>query len=500
MPQRLSERPDARVASAPAAEVALRKRGTPWRLLTSSWLAVVGDAAVLFAAFTSAYALRYVWRVGPELNEFQFTPLEAYWIVATLFVPITVLSFYVLGRYQTRRSVAILDDVFRILAGVLIGTAAVVVVFFVSRPLFFSRLMFLYLGAAGVVGALAWLWLRLGVIQVVRRAGYDNQRILIVGSGVVAKYLMQQLTASPASGNRVVGYLETDQDDARMGFGRFQRLGDVGDLEILIKTESIDEVYMALSAASQHNLEPLIERCRVHGVRFRVVPDLLETQFGRMEIHPLAGIPLVTLSDNEISGFRYVQKRTLDILASLLGLILSAPLWIPVAIAIRLDSPGRVLFRQTRIGKDGTEFTLLKFRSMVHDAEELKVDLIADGPHPALFKIRDDHRRTRVGRFLRRLSLDELPQLVNVLNGSMSLVGPRAQVSEEVAQYDEWARHRLRVHPGLTGLWQVSGRSDLLFEEMVMLDTYYVANWSLGLDLKILVKTIPAVLSGRGAF
>ena len=223
----------------------------------------------------------------------------------------------------------------------------------------------------------------------------------------------------------MIGYLEEADDQAAgTGFGRFQRLGDLGDLEVLIKTETIDEVYIALSGATQHNLEPLIERCRVHGVRFRAVPDLLEAQFGRMEIHPLAGIPLVTLSDNAIVGFKYVQKRALDIVVSLVGLILSAPLWLVIAIAIRLDSRGPVLFRQTRIGKDGAEFALFKFRSMVHDAEALKLELIADGPHPALFKIRDDSRRTRLGRVLRRMSLDELPQLLNVLTGSMSLVGP----------------------------------------------------------------------------
>lgn len=502
MSQRVSERPEIAVtAPPPAPEPVGRARGTPWRVLTSPWLTALGDVAVLFGAFVLAYALRYVWRVGPELNEFQFTSIDAYWVVAGLFIPITVLSFYVLGRYQPRRSVAVLDELPRIAAGVLIGTAAVVFVFFVSRPLFFSRLMFLYLGAAGAVSTLVWLGLRLGLVQLVRRAGFDNQRILVVGSGVVAKYLMQQLSASPASGNRVIGYLEENGDQAAStGFGRFQRLGDLTDLEVLIRTETIDEVYIALSATTQHNLEPLIERCRVHGVRFRAVPDLLEAQFGRMEIHPLAGIPLVTLSDNAIVGFKYIQKRALDIVVSLVGLILSAPLCLVIAIAIRADSPGPVLFRQTRIGKDGAEFTLFKFRSMVVDAEALKRQMIAGGPHPALFKIRDDSRRTRVGRVLRRMSLDELPQLFNVLMGSMSLVGPRAQVSDEVAQYDEWARHRLRVHPGLTGLWQVSGRSDLPFEEMVMLDTFYVANWSLGLDLKILVKTIPAVLSGRGAF
>ena len=463
-------------------------------------MAAVGDAGLLFTAFVVAYTVRYVWRVGPELNEFQFTPLDAYWVVAGLFIPTTLLSFYVLGRYQRRRTVLLLDDLLRIGVGVLIGTAAVIVVFFVSRPLYFSRLMFLYLAVLAVAGTFAWLVARRAGIGLLRRVGYDNERIVVVGNGVAAKYLMQQLTQSPSSGNRVVGYLAAHAQAVETSFGRFQRLGDFGDLELVIKSEAIDEVYVALPSSAQYDLGPVLERCRRQGVRFRVVPDLLEAQFGRMEFHPLAGIPLITLSDNQIRGFMYVQKRALDLVVSLLGLILTAPMWVLIALAIKLDSPGPVFFRHTRIGRAGREFKLLKFRSMVDDAESRKPVLLQGEAHPGLFKDPQDVRRTRVGKVLRRLSLDELPQLLDVVTGDMSLVGPRAQIPAEVAQYDAWALHRLRVLPGLTGLWQVSGRSDLGFEEMVMLDTYYVAHWSLGLDLKILLKTIPAVLSGHGAY
>ena len=473
---------------------------TAWRLLASPLVIAVGDAAVLLAAFLLAYTVRYVWEFGPELTDFQFAPLAAYWVVAGLFIPVTLLSFAALGRYVRRRTTLLLDDLGRIGVAVLIGIAAVIVVFFVSRPLFFSRLMFLYMGVFAAVGVLAWLLVRHLGIGLLRRAGYDNVRILLVGSGVLAKYLMQQLATSPSSGNRVVGYLATDAGSSDTSFGRFERLGDLGDLELLISSDAVDEVYVALPSSAQHSLEPVIERCRQHGVRFRVVPDLLEAQFGRMEFHPIAGIPLITLSDSQIAGFKYLQKRTVDISVSLLALVLTSPIWAVVALAIKLTSRGPVLFRQTRIGRRGVEFTFLKFRSMVHDAEERKEELFGVDLHPLLFKDPADFRRTWVGRWLRRFSLDELPQLVNVLAGSMSLVGPRAQVPAEVAQYDEWARHRLRVLPGLTGLWQVSGRSDLPFEEMVMLDTFYVSNWSLGLDLKILLKTIPAVISGRGAY
>ncbi len=470
------------------------------RLLGSREVAAAGDLLLLFGAFVLAYAVRYVWRLGPELNEFQFTPLDAYWVVAGLFLPVTMASFYTLGRYQPRRDVLVLSDSARIGVGVLIGTAAVIVVFFVSRPLFFSRLMFLYLAAFALVGTFAWLLARRVAVGLLRRAGYDNQRILIVGDGVVAKYLMQQLTANPSSGNRVVGYLAADANAPETGFGRFQRLGDLADLELVIQGDVIDEVYVALPSSGQHEMGPVLERCRREGVRFWMVPDLVEAQFGRMGFNQMAGIPLITLSDDRIAGFKYFQKRALDVGLSAVGIVLTAPLWPLIALAIRLDSSGPIFFRHTRIGRGGKEFTLLKFRSMVQHADLEKDQMFEGETHPMLFKVPGDRRRTRVGRMLRRLSLDELPQLLNVLVGNMSLVGPRAQVPDEVAQYDTWARHRLRVLPGLTGLWQVSGRSDLPFEEMVMLDTYYVAHWSLGLDLRILLKTIPAVVTGHGAY
>ena len=477
-----------------------RTHHTAWQFLASSKILAVGDTLLLFVAFLLAYTTRYSWQLGPRLNEFQFTPLDAYWLVSGLFIPVTMISFAGLGRYQPYRGTSPIEDTGRIALGVLIGTAAIIVVFFVSRPVFFSRLMFLYLGGYAVALATLWIVSRRIGLNLLRRAGYDNQRILIVGAGVVAKFLMQQLTASPSLGNRVLGYLEPDIHSNESSFGRFQKLGHLADLEAVINSEQVDEVYVALPSSTQHGLEPIIDRCRNQGVRFRVIPDLLETQFGRMDIHPIAGIPLVTLRETEITGFRRVQKRSLDVLVSLIALAISAPFWACIAIAIRIDSKGPTFFQQTRIGLRGRSFGLFKFRSMIQDAEQRKQELFDSTEHPLLFKAPDDFRRTRVGRLLRRFSLDELPQLLNVLRGDMSLVGPRAQVPAEVAQYDALAQHRLRVLPGVTGLWQVSGRSDLRFEEMVMLDAFYVTNWSLGLDLRILLQTIPTVLSGRGAY
>jgi exopolysaccharide biosynthesis polyprenyl glycosylphosphotransferase len=220
-----------------------------------------------------------------------------------------------------------------------------------------------------------------------------------------------------------------------------------------------------------------------------------------MSITEVAGIPLVGIKQVRISPIIRFLKRGVDVAFSLLILILAAPLMGLVALIVKLDSPGPVLFRQERVGKGGKSFTLFKFRSMTTGAEELK-DLLrdlneADGP---IFKIKEDPRVTRLGRLLRRLSLDELPQFYNVLRSDMSLIGPRPPIPEEVAQYKPWHKRRLEVAPGITGLWQVSGRSELPFDEMALLDIYYVEQWSPALDLKILLRTIPTVLFGDGAY
>jgi exopolysaccharide biosynthesis polyprenyl glycosylphosphotransferase len=237
------------------------------------------------------------------------------------------------------------------------------------------------------------------------------------------------------------------------------------------------------------------------GIRARVVPDLFQLSLGGVDVEAINGIPLISVKGSALTGFNKALKRGVDVLISGIALVLISPLWALVALAIKLDSRGPILFRQERIGLHGRPFTVFKFRSMYVDAEErleeLRARNEAAGP---LFKMKDDPRRTNVGRFIRRTSLDELPQFVNVLRGEMSIVGPRPGLASEVAQYQDWHRKRLAVLPGITGLWQVSGRSELTFDEMVMLDIYYAENWSLGMDLRIMIRTVPQLLFGDGAY
>jgi exopolysaccharide biosynthesis polyprenyl glycosylphosphotransferase len=296
----------------------------------------------------------------------------------------------------------------------------------------------------------------------------------------------------------VIGFV----DDDRLGdFGRFRHLGGLDDVERLAGEEEIDQVIVALPAASHAAILRIVDHCRQGQVSFKIVPDLYEMSLSRVDVDTVSGIPLIGLKDVSIQGWNALTKRAIDLLVSGLALLVLSPLMGLIALLIRLESKGPVFYPNTRIGKDGEPFTMLKFRSMRQDADQMRTALLErkDGDN-RLFKDRKDPRRTRVGTVIRRWSLDELPQFWNVFRGDMSVVGPRPQIPPEVANYEDWHYKRLAVSPGLTGLWQVSGRSELTFDEMVIYDIYYIENWSLGLDFRILLRTIPAVLHGRGAF
>jgi exopolysaccharide biosynthesis polyprenyl glycosylphosphotransferase len=238
------------------------------------------------------------------------------------------------------------------------------------------------------------------------------------------------------------------------------------------------------------------------GVDLVVSPGLVEVAGPRLHIRPLCGLPLLHVEQPELSGFRHLVKAALDRFGSLFGLVVLSPFLLVVALVVRTSTPGPVLFTQLRVGKDGREFRIWKFRTMHVDAEQRRAEVAADNVHgdEVLFKIPRDPRVTPVGRWLRRFSLDELPQLANVLLGQMSLVGPRPPLPSEVARYGHGVHRRLLVKPGLTGLWQIRGRSDLSWDESIRLDLRYVENWSLALDLMIIWKTFAAVLGGRGAY
>jgi exopolysaccharide biosynthesis polyprenyl glycosylphosphotransferase len=346
-----------------------------------------------------------------------------------------------------------------------------------------------------VCGRALYLW----ILGVLHQRGIGVARTLVVGDNTVGRMIMQALAGRPHLGYEIAGFLATEGD---ADFGRFRRLGTPDELERVIHQERIAQVVIALPSASHEAIMRIVTHCRRDGVQFRLVPDLYEVSLGRLDIDTVNGIPLMGMKDHAILGLNFITKRVIDVAVALTILLLFAWFFLPLALLIWFeDRGGSPLYGQIRVGRRGREFRMHKFRSMRPGADQQLSELLerneAEGP---IFKMRADPRRTRVGAFMRRWSIDELPQLWNVVTGEMSLVGPRPATPREVAQYEDWQLHRLETLPGITGLWQVSGRSELGFSEQVLMDIMYIENWSLGLDLRILLRTVPAVLSGKGAF
>jgi exopolysaccharide biosynthesis polyprenyl glycosylphosphotransferase len=274
-------------------------------------------------------------------------------------------------------------------------------------------------------------------------------------------------------------------------------------LETAIAQEPLDEVFIALSIEKDsHLIGSIIRRCEEQGIVVRLQTEMFKLRTARWHVDQLNGLPVVTVRSGPADGWQLVAKRVIDVWGSLALLIALAPLFAMVAIAIKLDSPGPVFFRQERIGLNKRRFKLFKFRTMLAGADRQQplLEHLNEAAGP-VFKIRNDPRITGVGKFLRRFSVDELPQLLNVLKGEMSLVGPRPLPVRDIERIEvQWHKRRLSMQPGVTGLWQVSGRSDVSFDHWVRMDLEYIDKWSLALDLKILLKTIPAVLRGSGAY
>jgi exopolysaccharide biosynthesis polyprenyl glycosylphosphotransferase len=396
------------------------------------------------------------------------------------------------------------DEEFRSLLRAGLGIMAAVAFVSYTLDLELSRgFVVVALPGAVVLSALGRYALRRRVHHL-RRRGQCMRTVVAVGRERAVLDLVRQMRRDPHCGMEVRAACVPDP--ARADLLRAEGVavvGDLGDVARTVRALRADTVAVTNSSeTAAAYLRRLSWDLEGSGVELLVAPGLMEVAGPRLHMRPFIGLPLLHVEEPEFTGFKRVVKGAMDRLVAAGTVLLLAPVLVAIAVAVRLDSPGPVLFRQVRVGQGGREFTMLKFRTMVADAEALRAELLghnqnADG---LLFKMADDPRITRVGRLLRRFSLDELPQLFNVFSGRMSLVGPRPPLPAEVALYDDSVRRRLLVKPGLTGLWQVSGRSDLTWEESVRLDLRYVENWSLFLDVMILWKTGFAVVRARGAY
>ena len=339
------------------------------------------------------------------------------------------------------------------------------------------------------------------ILHFLQRQGRSLRHVLVVGSFGAAQQLSERIQREPDTGMKVIGLCLPSTELPRPVVDGIPVLGSLRQVPEVVRSMGCDAVAVTSDDATRYNyLRELAWSLEGVGVELLVDPGLVEVAGPRMHIRPLMGFPLLHVEEPHFTGWRWAIKRVSDIVLTSIGLLIISPVMLAIAAGVKFQDGGPVIFRQARIGREGKPFTMLKFRSMVVDAEDRKLELMEHNEGKGgLFKLSQDPRVTRLGQFLRSFSLDELPQLFNVLGGSMSLVGPRPHLASELAQMPSEASRRSLVTPGLTGLWQVSGRSDLEGDDAIRLDLRYVENWSLSLDLQILWKTISAVMAKRGA-
>jgi exopolysaccharide biosynthesis polyprenyl glycosylphosphotransferase len=444
------------------------------------------DSLAVFVAMLLAYQLRFD----------ELLPTLDFWLLL-LTVPLITPVVYLTMRLYRVHQYSTAEEFRRIIVAISLIISATVMISFWSKASF-SRLWMALSWGIGLVLALSvrrlWHWR----VRRMRLEGGLTFRTLIVGANLEAERLAATMSVKEL-GFLPIGFVAGGMDELRLDDQRV--VGSVGRIRELIRETKADCVFVASSSVTPEDVVQIMKARRLENVEVRFTANLPTVLSSRLAPQTIGGVMTLSVNALQLTRFQAAAKRACDVLFSGLGLLLLLPLFAVVALAIKATSPGPVVFKQERIGLRGRPFTLRKFRTMVVGADLLLDNLRdrneADGP---LFKLRKDPRVTRIGGLLRRYSIDELPQLINVLKGEMSLVGPRPPLAEEVALYEEWQLDRLEVRPGITGLWQVSGRSELSFEDYVRLDLFYVENWSIAYDLFILSKTIPLLVSTRGAY
>lgn len=463
------------------------------------FLLAIQDTVLIYAAMSLAYWMRYGLKLGPHISD--TVAFSEYQWVAFLLLSIMMPTLLAKGAYRPRLGTEIADEVMTIFSAATISVASVTVVTYMLHQLEYSRAVMIYMWILLIVLLSLGRALARVMQRVAHRRGWTVRRLMVVGASDTGKIIMQSVMNRPDLGYKVVGFVDRRSLTRVPDFGRFTRLGMIEDIPTLIETHGIDEVIVALPGSAHEEVRSVVSLCEGSEVGLKLVPDLFEVSLSRVKIDDIAGVPLLAVQEKPLRRVSRATKRGIDLVVGLVSVLASLPILGILALLIRLDSKGPIFISQERVGANGRRFSCFKLRTMRTDADKILPELQAlnetVGP---IFKMRNDPRCTRVGRHIRRWSLDEIPQLLNVMLGDMSLVGPRPPLSREVEGYEPWQLRRLETKPGLTGLWQVSGRSNLVFDEMVMMDIMYIDNWSLALDIKILMRTVSAVLAARGAY
>ncbi|MCI0520929.1 MAG: sugar transferase [Chloroflexi bacterium] len=471
-----------------------------WRLYTFSLIA--NDLIMTGLAFRLAYFLRFEASLG-IFQEFARQSFSFYQSLVLILIPTWLFIFAATGLYQRKNLLGGTAEYAAVFNATTLGMFSVIAVGFLLPDFIFAR------GWLLMAWILAFLFTAAGrftlrrVIYALRAQGYYMSPAVIVGANDEGISLANQLKSWQSSGIHLLGFLDKKIPAGRLVFGALPCLGPAEKLDEIVKNYGVEEIILATSAiSSRDKMLDIFKRYGVaSGVNVRMSSGLYEIITTGLTVKDIAYVPLVEVNPVRMTGVDSALKLMLDYTLTITGLLAILPMLLVIAIAIRLDSPGPIIHRRRVMGMNGKQFDAFKFRTMHINGDEIlasRPDLQAELAQN--HKLKDDPRITRIGKFLRKLSLDELPQLVNVLRGEMSLVGPRMITPAEIDKYNKWDMNLLTVRPGITGLWQVSGRSDISYEERVRLDMHYIRNWSIWLDLQLLTQTIPAVIKGHGAY
>lgn len=510
-----------------------RKRGAFASVLPVTALVVV-DIVLSVGVFVFAYKLRqhtdlFMWR--PRKSIWPVGVIDAFepYLGFLFFVPLA--KVYMLrraGMYRLRGEFSFGNDFVKIFGASTLASLVLVLIAFLFRQGFayreghfvyldysYSRLVFVY----DWLIAVAAFWTVRLVVRVVQILYRSNERNLIptvvVGCGEMAQVCVAEISEKRRLGYKLVGAVRArvNEDSAALTNYGVRMLGGFDDLPELVRRYGVEEVLITDTRINPRKMfEVLMECGRDHHIKYRVIPNLFDCLPGKTDIATIGALPMIKLYEEGLRGSQRALKRGMDLLVSIALLLITWPFWVALAILIKMESRGPVFLRQERVGMDGKVFLMIKFRSMEDGVDDhAHRDLMrrtingedanqGTADEPIYGKVKDDPRLTKIGSWMRRYSFDELPQMINVLLGQMSVVGPRPPIPYEVRHYKDWHRTRFHVRPGITGLWQVSGRNRLHFEEMVRLDVFYIENWSPLLDLKIMLKTLPVMLRGDNTY
>ncbi|PYQ27846.1 MAG: UDP-phosphate galactose phosphotransferase [Acidobacteria bacterium] len=463
------------------------------------------DLAITTVAFFTAFYVRDVLLPFVDPGHFPtgLYPLQEYLKIYPIVLVIWSVLLFTYDSYHSHRTIPLTREGVNTFRVVGVGTVLLATLAYLIPLRQLSRSWFVLFAILSATLLVAEKILVRSIARWVRSKGLNYRTLLIVGTGRRATDIAHMILGHKYWGYKILGFV-SDGHHLSNGWARYRVYGSVPDLKRILEAheinEPIDEVVFAVTRKKLDEMKQIFLMCEELGIRTRVAMNFFQNRVARLEIEELEGVPFLTFTTTPSNETHLAFKRLIDVGVSLVMLALAVPAILIAALLIKLTSPGSILFKQPRVGLNGRKFTLYKFRTMIADAHARREEVAhlneMNGP---VFKAKDDPRVTPVGRFLRRFSLDELPQFWNVLKGDMSLVGPRPPIPEEVASYHRWHRRRLSMKPGMTCLWQISGRNDIDFDRWMQLDLQYIDNWSPTLDFKILLRTIPAVLSGKGA-